>query len=293
MEPPPLPRSETLLKKAAFRDYARSKFRHRSAIKQTTPYLSTIEDEEDRIEIVRQRFRRDYQKIGLLSNVAESRRGLIQHLHQRAEERRRPLNNRSDILEEERNSEEVDINESPLDDFKAGFMYFEKRPIGDWQGKAYKDDNLSADFPNQKVTLKDILSTKSRQLFRCEGDNIKYFHFPANHMEWIEASFRSDYRGLSANMYQEAIATYYDANKADETSHDENKPEIEEVEDKNKQAEERPKLTRLLSRENWRGQLVGGGVGRDLVHMRHMRHRCAQIAGALFLSEYPKMKEIY
>ncbi|OPB38524.1 hypothetical protein A0O28_0016300 [Trichoderma guizhouense] len=79
-----------------------------------------------------------------------------------------------------------------LDEFKVGIMYFEKEGDRQWRGKQYGDiDTSSGEFPNQKVKMDTILSNtaKNRKLFERDEKSIKYFHFPANHMEWIELPY--------------------------------------------------------------------------------------------------------
>lgn len=90
----------------------------------------------------------------------------------------------------------------PLDEFKVGVMYFRKEGHGQWRGEQYEDiDSSSGEFPNQKVKMDTILSNtaKNRKIFERDEGSIKYFHFPANHMEWIEVSaiLVSDQRLLS------------------------------------------------------------------------------------------------
>ena len=41
--------------------------------------------------------------------------------------------------------------------------------------------------------------------------------------------------------------------------------------------DEREKANRTLSREFWRGQLHGNGLGKSPIHARHMRSRCSSI----------------
>lgn len=45
--------------------------------------------------------------------------------------------------------------------------------------------------------------------------------------------------------------------------------------------EEREKTNRTLSREFWKGQLHGGGLGRKPIHATHMRSRCSVIPGGM------------
>lgn len=80
----------------------------------------------------------------------------------------------------------------PIDEFKVGVMYFKKEDDRQWRGEQYEDiDSSSGEFPNQKVKMDTILSNtvENRKLFERDEESIKYFHFPANHMEWIEVSF--------------------------------------------------------------------------------------------------------
>ncbi|KAJ4865084.1 corA-like mg2+ transporter protein domain-containing protein [Trichoderma breve] len=135
----------------------------------------------------------------------------------------------------------------PLDEFKVGVMYFKKEDDRQWRGEQYEDiDSSSGEFPNQKVKMDTILSNtiENRKLFERDEESIKYFHFPANHMGWIET----------------AITRYYEVNRT---------PTEEDPEENENQ---------LLSFEHWRGQLHGSGIGKDLFHLRHMRPRCAHVS---------------
>jgi hypothetical protein len=70
-------------------------------------------------------------------------------------------------------------------------------------------------------------------------------------------------------------------NTEDRRSHDENEEEEGKYSSKNKAVERNNFKNQLLSHEHWRGQLYGAGIGQDLVHMRHMRPRCAHVPGWL------------
>lgn len=69
-------------------------------------------------------------------------------------------------------------------------MYFKKRADGtlkgfDSENEGYKDTK----FPNQKIALKDILdSSDNNPLWEKRPDEVRYFHFPSNNMDWIEVS---------------------------------------------------------------------------------------------------------
>lgn len=191
-----LRRSETELEKNAFRDYARSKFDGRDDRRPSLPYLHIIKSEEERIRKIRERFKdkENSEKSYLLKNVSESRKTLIQHLSKKVK-KSSLLNEqeaeRSNGLENEMNNPVNEKVKEPIDEFKAGVMYFERHEEGKWYGEQCKDVNSSSgNFPNQKITMDTILSdtAESRKLFKRDGARIKYFHFPANHMEWIEVS---------------------------------------------------------------------------------------------------------
>lgn len=161
-----------------------------------------IQSEEMRISKIKKRFKEETKKLKLLENVAESRKGLIQYLSKKTEKepetyKGSPLDEQeaesSNGLENETVKDQVNKIREPIDEFRAGVMYFKKGKEGKWRGEQCKDvDPSSGDFPNQKINMDTILSdtAKNRKLFERDEWSIKYFHFPANHMEWIEVSIR-------------------------------------------------------------------------------------------------------
>ncbi|KAL7782785.1 hypothetical protein V8C37DRAFT_415420 [Trichoderma ceciliae] len=252
--PARLSRSETELKKNSFRIYAKSKFDDRDDRRPLLPYLDVIQSEERRISKIRERFKDKTEKSKLLENVAESRKRLIQHLSEKTEKaiyKGSPLDEQeaesSNGVENELVDTVKELDEKvrePIDEFRAGVMYFKKVKEGEWRGEQCKDvDSSSGDFPNQKIKMDTILSdtAKNRKLFKRDGESIKYFHFPANHMEWIET----------------ALERYHQVNTGSE---DDNEQVLGNENFKSP----------LLSREYWRGQLHGAGI-------RHMRPRCAHL----------------
>jgi hypothetical protein len=52
------------------------------------------------------------------------------------------------------------------------------------------DPEFAGQFPNQEIPLKDLLYNKSPSanplMKNCRRDEVRYFHIPANNMEWIE-----------------------------------------------------------------------------------------------------------
>lgn len=198
--PARLTRSETELKKRAFRDYAKSEFDDRDDRRHSLPYLDVIESEERRISKIKKRFEEKTEKRILLENVAVSRKKLIQHLSKKTTKKpykSSPLDEQeaesSGGLKNETVKEPDEKIREPIDEFRAGVMYFKKDTDGKWHGEQCKDvDPSSGDFPNQKIKMDTILSdaTKNCEFFKRDRERIKYFHFPANHMEWIEVSIR-------------------------------------------------------------------------------------------------------
>lgn len=83
--PAGLSRSETELRKNAFRDYAESGFNDRDARRRSLPNLDVIKSEERRISKIRKRFEEKDEKRKLLENVAVSRGKLIQYLSKKTE----------------------------------------------------------------------------------------------------------------------------------------------------------------------------------------------------------------
>ncbi|UKZ74095.1 hypothetical protein TrVFT333_001751 [Trichoderma virens FT-333] len=141
-----LSRSETAPRKAAFRKYAQSAFDDRPERRQELPHLDVIEDEERRIKKIRERFKNKSSKLRLLENVAESRKELIPYLSEEAkkDKKNRPKRERHlsspDEQEAARSSESINETEKtlseleePVDEFKAGIMYFEKEDDKKWQ----------------------------------------------------------------------------------------------------------------------------------------------------------------
>jgi hypothetical protein len=68
--------------------------------------------------------------------------------------------------------------------FRASAVFFRN-------SEPYTDPSCSDHFPNQEKPLKDLLYNKDKAvnpLMRdCEKCEIRWFHFPANNMDWVEA----------------------------------------------------------------------------------------------------------
>jgi hypothetical protein len=65
---------------------------------------------------------------------------------------------------------------------KASVIYFKG-------SRGFDVPGLQNSFPHQKITVQELLANdaKTNPLMQpCDDDVIRYFHFPANNMIWIE-----------------------------------------------------------------------------------------------------------
>ncbi|GAB1312463.1 hypothetical protein MFIFM68171_02673 [Madurella fahalii] len=139
--------------------------------------------------------------------------------------------------------------------YNVGVMYF-RRPNSNSAFFGAKCDMIEttdpkqSEFPDQRIPVDDVLSgtveSETNPLSqRCPDDTLRYFHFPANNMAWVE----------------DAMARYY---REEKRPHDDGMA-----------VEDMQKCEKLLRREFWRGQVHGGSP--SPVHARHMRPRCSLI----------------
>ncbi|KAG6356053.1 hypothetical protein INS49_015438 [Diaporthe citri] len=142
-------------------------------------------------------------------------------------------------------------DDDPAHDMKAYFIFFEK--IGkDWKGKTKRDPGFPEyeEFPDQRISIHDALNSDTHNPFKPTHDEtgnpyLRYIHIPANHTGWIE----------------KAMARYHEEDR-----------DI---------PEKRVKTNKTLSRQFWKGQLHGSGLGRNPIHATHMRSRCSVIPGEI------------
>ncbi|KAI1178441.1 hypothetical protein F4777DRAFT_96443 [Nemania sp. FL0916] len=237
-----------------------------------------IQHELERISSVRKRFKGSNAKKRLMKDLDESRKklrdSLWSNIPQREEEVRRRLHKHKPVDKERLdyelavlkrlrsktrpNDEMEQIGKQKeregLDGFIAGAMFFKKTGSSNsWKGISNPDYG-DARYPNQKVEMRDILDLeKSPLAIPLTGSELRYFHLPANNMEWVEKAM--------------VILCGGDPDKPDATS----------------------KTGHILGRGVWRGQMYGTGErgipshGTRLVkvkeagpiHARHMRSRCS------------------
>ncbi|KAK3354036.1 hypothetical protein B0T25DRAFT_224469 [Lasiosphaeria hispida] len=132
------------------------------------------------------------------------------------------------------------------DHIKVPVVYFK-------DGSPHQVAGLPNSFPNQKVTVSDLLSEDEKRnplLQPCEENTVRYFHLPANNMIWVE----------------EAMARYYR----------EKRPDPDDLFMNSKLRRSRTKTEMLLRPEYWQGQQNYDGD--DEVHARHMRPFCDAIS---------------
>ncbi|KAJ8108601.1 hypothetical protein ONZ43_g6374 [Nemania bipapillata] len=168
-----------------------------------------VEHEIERIEALRERFRGNKLKRALMEELDECRRKLRAELWKDTTERkievekrlpgpnnRKPREDQLAVLqrlvgkEPPIQAEEGDegYRREALDGFKAGVMHFKKEESGNsWKG--FSPSNYDASYPNQKLTMRKILAPGDDNPLSANGsdeEELRYFHFPANNMEWIE-----------------------------------------------------------------------------------------------------------
>jgi len=70
----------------------------------------------------------------------------------------------------------------------AGVMYFKRSSDGQtWIGTECEGIEGGAKFPDQKTKVETILGGKDCKIDKtCPPNTLRYIHFPANNMEWIE-----------------------------------------------------------------------------------------------------------
>jgi hypothetical protein len=105
---------------------------------------------------------------------------------------------------------------------------------------------LQNSFPNQKLTVQDLLSDNKSVnplMQPCEEKEVRYFHLPANNMAWVE----------------EAMARYYQ----------EKRPDPDDFMLNCKTPRSRTRTEMLLRPEFWQGQCAFDDTSE--VHARHMR----------------------
>jgi hypothetical protein len=76
-----------------------------------------------------------------------------------------------------------------LDDLNANIIYFKKKEHGQHLEPHDHEKFLPSKFPDQKIKLSQLLKDdldNNPLMWKCEKDMIRYFHLPANNMEWIE-----------------------------------------------------------------------------------------------------------
>ncbi len=78
-------------------------------------------------------------------------------------------------------------------DMKAGMIFFKN-------SRPHTVPGVHNNFPNQKISIQDLLADNEQinpLMQPCGEDVIRYFHFPANNMIWVEVSSFLTYLEIS------------------------------------------------------------------------------------------------
>ncbi|RYP01782.1 hypothetical protein DL764_006069 [Monosporascus ibericus] len=90
-----------------------------------------------------------------------------------------------------------DVELEPLYGLKARVMHFRlDKEANTLVGHNYKHPNCEGRFPNQKISMHNILEEPNGNplMQECPQDSIRYFHFPTNNMSWIEKAMARYYK---------------------------------------------------------------------------------------------------
>ncbi|KAK0732283.1 hypothetical protein B0H67DRAFT_655694 [Lasiosphaeris hirsuta] len=137
------------------------------------------------------------------------------------------------------------------DHIKVPVVYFQ-------HGSPHQAAGIPGRFPNQKVTVGDLLSGDEQRnplLQACGDGTVRYFHLPANNMAWVE----------------EAVARYYGEPRPDPDDLFMTSSKL-----RRQRTRTRTRTEMLLRPECWQGQQNYDDD--DEVHARHMRPFCDAIA---------------
>lgn len=173
-----------------------------------------IKQEMGRIAALRKRFEENELKKSLMKELDRCRQNLRGCLQGSTSGRGEPVHKRlikpnkrrdtkpaapqqlkGETLPEQGVDHRQGIKREGLDGFKAAVMYFTKEESSNsWKG--FTHSHYKAQYPNQKLAMRDILTdNKDNPLSQTHNqEELRYFHFPANNMEWIEVGFFSTSR---------------------------------------------------------------------------------------------------
>ncbi|KAI0185285.1 hypothetical protein EV127DRAFT_515449 [Xylaria flabelliformis] len=237
----------------------------------------SVERERNRIAALRKRFRENDLKRSLMDDLDAARKALRDVLWGDISEHEKEVNNNRSINQKQRSAQlevlkrlkcakpPTEENEwitgkrEETEGFRAGVMYFRKSKLGNaWKGHSH--EHCDETYPNQKLSIQKILDPKNAENPLAQmphGDELRYFHFPANNMEWIEKAMN---------------ILCGDSARSDTTA----------------------QTGKILARGFWRGQMYGSGergiashgtrhakkMATGPIHARHMRSRCSVIPRA-------------
>lgn len=168
-----------------------------------------VQRETTRIAALNKRFRENELKKSLMEELDGCYQALRRRLHGDTPRRRGPVHRRliksKDYKQrntkpaspqqlngktppDEAADQHENMKSEGLNSFKAAVMYF-NRTGSDNPQDGFPHSAYRAEYPIQKFAMWDILSDSEQNPLRHNGEVLRYFHFPANNMEWIEVSF--------------------------------------------------------------------------------------------------------
>ena len=79
-------------------------------------------------------------------------------------------------------------------EIRAGVMHFRDNGAFEWTGFDYEGpfaERYLGHFPDQKMSIHDLLHDREHNPFTAYKNDIKWFHFPVNHVQWVQVRQRS------------------------------------------------------------------------------------------------------
>jgi hypothetical protein len=150
-----------------------------------------IEEEQARISALRNMFEMEGQNTAAGSLLYRFKVNLRQRLPTHRP-RIIPLpNTRSEMAQQNLRRAEDREKEFVIEDLNANLIYFKRKEEGIHMEPHDHEKFLPSKFPDQKIKLSELLIDDlniNPLMWKCEKDMIRYFHIPANNMEWIEVS---------------------------------------------------------------------------------------------------------
>jgi hypothetical protein len=153
-------------------------------------FKSLPPDQQGRIEEEKRRIEEEERRIqelrSLFNSDPEGTNGLAQRLKISLNNWRRSVGTGMRMAVREHSQEDQPVSKPCKENcfgMNANMLFF--KTMG-----PLTDPEFAGQFPNQEIPLKDLLYNKNVNtnplMKNCGDDEVRYFHIPANNMEWIE-----------------------------------------------------------------------------------------------------------